>query len=416
LKLPPKREPHWQRIAKGAYVGYRAISGGGTWIARFRDDEGKQHYQALGGADDYRDADGISVFDFGQAQHKARAFFERRAREIAHDIPAGKYTVADALTDYFAARRRKGSRGVDRDTSTANARILPELGKIEVHKLTPRQIEHWQDRLASAPRIVRAKRGAVERATIPHDTEDPDAVRKRRLSSNRALTVVKAALNFAYSKGRVATDDAWRRVQPYKSVDEARIRYLTADESRRLINATEPDFRQLLRGALLTGARYGELTRMQTADFNPEAGTVTIRTSKSGKPRHIVLTAEGTQLFSTLTAGRQGRELIFRRADGKPWGRSHQGFPIQQASHRAAIAPPVTFHILRHSYASTLAMQGVPMGVIATQLGHTDTRMTEKHYAHLAPSYVADTIRAALPELGGAEKSNVIGLAKPNGS
>jgi hypothetical protein len=43
-------------------------------------------------------------------------------------------------------------------------------------------------------------------------------------------------------------------------------------------------------------------------------------------------------------------------------------------------------------------MRGVPMGVIATQLSHGDTRMTEKHYAHLAPSYVADdTIRAALP-------------------
>jgi hypothetical protein len=43
------------------------------------------------------------------------------------------------------------------------------------------------------------------------------------------------------------------------------------------------------------------------------------------------------------------------------------------------------------------------MGVIAAQLGHADTRMTEKHYAHLAPSYVADTVRAALPPLGVVE-------------
>jgi hypothetical protein len=40
------------------------------------------------------------------------------------------------------------------------------------------------------------------------------------------------------------------------------------------------------------------------------------------------------------------------------------------------------------------------MGVIAEQLGHADTRMTEKHYAHLAPSYVAQTIRAHFPTLG----------------
>ena len=45
-------------------------------------------------------------------------------------------------------------------------------------------------------------------------------------------------------------------------------------------------------------------------------------------------------------------------------------------------------------------MRGVPMGVIAAQLGHSDTRMTEKHYAHLAPSYIADTIRANFPNLG----------------
>jgi integrase len=49
---------------------------------------------------------------------------------------------------------------------------------------------------------------------------------------------------------------------------------------------------------------------------------------------------------------------------------------------------------LRHTHASILAMQAVPMAVIARQLGHSDTRMTERHYAHLAPNYVADTIRA----------------------
>ena len=53
-------------------------------------------------------------------------------------------------------------------------------------------------------------------------------------------------------------------------------------------------------------------------------------------------------------------------------------------------------------------MAGVPMGVIAAQLGHADTRMTEKHYAHLAPSYVAQTIRANFPRLGIADEANVI--------
>jgi hypothetical protein len=63
-----------------------------------------------------------------------------------------------------------------------------------------------------------------------------------------------------------------------------------------------------------------------------------------------------------------------------------------------------------HTYGSTLAMRGVPMGVIAEQLGHVDTRMTEKHYAHLAPCYVADTIRAHFPTLGIGGDTTVAGL------
>ena len=45
-------------------------------------------------------------------------------------------------------------------------------------------------------------------------------------------------------------------------------------------------------------------------------------------------------------------------------------------------------------------MQRVPLQVIAEQLGHADTRITQKHYAYLSQSYVADVIRAASPALG----------------
>ena len=55
-------------------------------------------------------------------------------------------------------------------------------------------------------------------------------------------------------------------------------------------------------------------------------------------------------------------------------------------------------------------MKGVPMPVIAKQLGHADTRMTEKHYAHISPSYVADTIRQNFPTLGIVAASNVTAL------
>ena len=79
-----------------------------------------------------------------------------------------------------------------------------------------------------------------------------------------------------------------------------------------------------------------------------------------------------------------------------------------EACDQAKIKPAVSFSVLRHTHGSTLAMRGVPMGVIAQQLGHADTRMTEKHYAHLAPSYVAETIRTHFPTLGIAGDTTVV--------
>jgi integrase len=78
--------------------------------------------------------------------------------------------------------------------------------------------------------------------------------------------------------------------------------------------------------------------------------------------------------------------LIFTHADGRPWKASEQARPLLATSKAAAIEPAATFHILRHTHASTLALRSVPMSVIAAQLGHADTRMTERHYAHLTPN------------------------------
>jgi integrase len=82
---------------------------------------------------------------------------------------------------------------------------------------------------------------------------------------------------------------------------------------------------------------------------------------------------------------------------------------MMEACERAKIVPHYTFHELRHTYASLLARAGVPMKVIAQSLGHATTSMTEKHYAFLAPSHVADTIRKHLPKFG-LKKSNVVGM------
>jgi integrase len=164
-------------------------------------------------------------------------------------------------------------------------------------------------------------------------------------------------------------------------------------------------------GALLTGCRYCELAAMTVEDFNSDAGTVRVRASKSGKPRHVVLTQEGRDFIAQRAAGRPGSGRLFLRDNGKVWGKSEQQRPLTAACTAARIDPPVNFHGLRHTYASRLTMRGVPLAVIAAQLGHADTRMVEKHYGHLAPSYIADTVHQAFGSLGIVELSNVEPIA-----
>jgi hypothetical protein len=66
-------EPYFVRMDAEAFIGCRRLSSGsGTWIARLRDDRGKQHYQALGSADDIMVADSVvNIFTFGEAQERA---------------------------------------------------------------------------------------------------------------------------------------------------------------------------------------------------------------------------------------------------------------------------------------------------------------------------------------------------------
>lgn len=271
--------------------------------------------------------------------------------------------------------------------------ILPALGAVPVADLTRDQLSQWLT-------VMAAK------------AKDGDAVRQRRASANRVLTILRAALNQAFRDGKVNSDVAWRTVKPFREVDAPRLRYFTKDEVTRLINSAQVNFRDLVLAALHTGCRYGELTRLRAGDFNPDSGTIFVGQSKSGKARHVVLTDEGRRFFEILTAGCPGDALMLGHADGSAWGPSHQIRPMAEACRAARITPAAGFHILRHTSASHLVMSGVPLNVVAQNLGHADTRMTERHYAHLAPSYMAETIRKFAPDFGTGGRASVVPLAR----
>lgn len=409
-KLKQRREPYWRTIHEGLALGYRKGARGGFWIVRTYDRENGRRFHAIEGApDDHADADGRSVLSFTQAQEAARKWSARLSRTDAGEVSEGPYTVSQALTDYLAAYERKGGKAADRVRATDKAHISPVLGEMDLARLRRSKVENWFHSLAEQGRRIRVKKGKQAKHHSAPKTDEEK--RRRRATANRCLNVLKAALNLAYHNRKVASDDAWASVKPFRQVDTPVVRYLSDAEAKRLSNACANEFRPMVQAALLTGCRYGELVTLEAGDFNADAGTLAIRTSKNGKPRHVVLTEEGQRFFAHATAGKDGTAPVFTRENGGAWGKSHQQRPLTAACKEAKIKPAIRFHDLRHTHGSALAMKGVPLAVIAAQLGHADTRMTERHYAHLSPSYVAETIRASFPTLGIVPETNVHAIA-----
>jgi integrase len=90
------------------------------------------------------------------------------------------------------------------------------------------------------------------------------------------------------------------------------------------------------------------------------------------------------------------------KADGprrRGWGDGHQQDPMERACECAGI-PHLGFHQLRHTYASLPLMSGMPMMVLARNLGHRDTRMVEHQCGHLLRSYEDEMIEAHAPKFG----------------
>jgi integrase len=215
-------------------------------------------------------------------------------------------------------------------------------------------------------------------------------------------------LNRAFQDGRASSDLPWRRAEPFRGVDAARERFLEVDQMGRLCNACDPDFRRLVRGALLSGARYSELCRADVQDYSSAVRKFRVRQSKGGRPRWIPLDDEAAEFFEEITAGRPAQAPMFPRSDGERWGKSHQARPLLKACSAAWIDPPASFHLLRHTWASHRVMNGADLMVVARVLGHSDTRMVEKHYGHLRPSYVDDAVRASAPKLQPAEGGKLV--------
>jgi integrase len=115
-------------------------------------------------------------------------------------------------------------------------------------------------------------------------------------------------------------------------------------------------------------------------DFNLNFGTIAVRHGR--KPRRVALTEAGLTFFREICANRPGNDRIFN-SRSKKWQKSTKSRDLSRACIRAGISPPITFATLRHTYALLSTKAGVPLELIANNLGHSDLRMARLHYANL---------------------------------
>lgn len=361
-KLKVQREPHWQRLRAGCFLGFRPSKRGGkgTWIARVYDeDSGKYRLKSLG---DFGALTGNDVF--AAAKREAEALAE--LVEAGGEVRAKVETVADACRAYAASRPEAEGR-------FKRCVYDDPIAKVKLNKLRRRHLKEWRDRLEARPSVVsRSKKDEVK-------------VRDRAPSTvNREMAILRAALATVLSPGAPNSEAAWQEaLKSIPNADGRRTLYLDRAQRRKLVESVSAEAEPFVRALCLLPLRPGALAALTAGDFDKRTAELTIGKDKTGKPRRIQLPKEAANLLAAQATNKLPSATLFMRANGKPWDRDCWKQPIAAAVAAAELPAGTTAYTLRHSTITDLVSAGLPLLTIA-QISGTSAEMIERHYGHLA--------------------------------
>ena len=333
-------------------------SGGKTFYQRYTDARGRERQFKLGPAE---------ILTLDQARRKARLILAQaligedpqQQRRALRETP----TLSEFVRDRYLPHVKSYKRSWCTDETVLRLHILPALG---------------------AEPVDQVKNDAI--------SELLEAMRRKGYASgttNRVLILLRYIYNLG-RKWRVAGMGENPTLGLSTAPDVQRDRFLTPEETQRLIAAIHSDENQTAAQAimllLLTGGRRNEITQAKWEYVNWERRTLLVPLSKSGKPRAIALNGQALTLLRAITP-HQGNPYVFPSpVNGKP--SASLFFPWDRIRKRARLAD-VRLHDLRHSYASFLVNQGISLYVVQGLLGHAHSRTTQR-YAHLAHETLLD--------------------------
>jgi integrase len=254
---------------------------------------------------------------------------------------------------------------------------------------------HWK------PSTLHSNVGYIERELIANFGKLPidqigrahvarwrDSLRERSGAFNRAVPVFAVMLRYAEQLGhRPKGTNPCKGIARYKR--QLPERFLSADEYRRLgrtlatIDFPNPNLRHAIMLLIYSGARCGEIANLKWREVQPPR--LMLEDSKTG-PKTIYLNTQAKAVLEELDRGADSA-LVFPALDGcSPQDLSYRWDRVR----RHAALPDVRLHDLRHSFASTAIVHGVPFATIGKLLGHALPETTAR-YTHLADALISET-------------------------
>lgn len=345
--------PRKQKIEKHKGV-YEKHPGTGIWWIRYTNVQGKRVTESVG-----RHGDAVTLYQQRMTEKRTGLIIPiaKTARKVKLSA-----LIEDALT--FS----KGNHTDQRNFKQRLEVVKEHMGDRAAESITPKDLGDWLSEMAEENEWTAA-------------------------TFNRYKAAISKAFKIGMENRRVSTNPA--RFVPQRKESRGRVRFLTEDEEKRLravIVEHRPHCLYQLDVALNTGMRKGEQFSVtwDQVDFKHEF--IHLDKTKNGSSRYVHLNVAVIASLNALKEERKSRKLEFetlffdRRnqqiSDPREW--------FAKSCDEAKVKG-VTWHILRHTFASRLVMAGVDLKTVQELMGHKTIGMTAR-YAHLAPGHLKNAV------------------------
>ncbi|MCM8772762.1 MAG: tyrosine-type recombinase/integrase [Candidatus Omnitrophica bacterium] len=225
-------------------------------------------------------------------------------------------------------------------------------------------------------------------------SKDIEEYKKKRLETgiktstlNRELACLKTILNKAVEWEYLKETPP--KIKLFKENNQ-RVRYLTENEAKTLIDLSPEPLKGIIIIALNTGMRQGEILNLKWKDIDFKEKIITIWDTKSKEKRYIPINEIVYNTLLNIDRNPESEYVFYGEDPKKPISGSYITHSFNRIVKKAGIKD-FRFHDLRHTFASWLVMKGVNLKTIQELLGHKDQRMTLR-YSHLSPEVKKEAV------------------------